>query len=148
MSPLEVGVQLRSSQKVPDFIRHDETTAKESDDGCNGWEEKGKGAAIKEEGKGRDLHVSDFLLAEQGRLNVSKEHWGMTHEDRAGEQASGQVVDGSAVEQYNRRSGIYGGRGQGGKQAVKFVQHAVALLKKKNADCKVKTRTTLLQLAS
>lgn len=45
---------------------HDETTAKENDDGSNQWISVLKGAAIKKKGEGRAAHISDIIGVDRG----------------------------------------------------------------------------------
>ncbi|CAB1108389.1 unnamed protein product [Ectocarpus sp. CCAP 1310/34] len=133
---------------------HDETTAKENDDGSNQWVSVLKGAAIKKKGEGRAAHISDIIGLDRGVAAMGKEAWGMMQEDmnvvedkenpvevarpapKDGEAPTHRVFPGRY-----ERSGIYFGRKEGeGKDghAVKLVQDAVELLKGIPGACQVK----------
>ncbi|CAB1105158.1 unnamed protein product [Ectocarpus sp. CCAP 1310/34] len=132
---------------------HDETTAKENDDGGCQWMDGQKGAAIKKKGEGRAVHVSDIIGVDRGVAVIGKEAWGMMQEDKSVGYApaveviaqgpatgDGDVPECFVVRQRYERSGIYFGRKEGDGEdghAVKFVQDAVELLKAMPADCGV-----------
>ncbi|CAN0377896.1 unnamed protein product, partial [Scytosiphon promiscuus] len=61
---------------------HDETTAKENDDGNHKWMSNLKGAAIRVKGEGRAAHISDVIGVDHWPLQLGKEQWAMMQEDR------------------------------------------------------------------
>ncbi len=133
---------------------HDETTAKENDDGSNQWMSELKGAAIKNKGEGRAAHISDIIGVDRGVAAIGREAWGMMQEDKSVGYApaievvaqgpatrDGEVPKCFVVHQCYERSGVYFGRKEGeGKDghAVKLVQDAVELLKGIPGACQVK----------
>ncbi|CAB1098143.1 unnamed protein product [Ectocarpus sp. CCAP 1310/34] len=138
--------------EVMSLYFHDETTAKENDDGGCQWMSIEKGAAIKKKGEGRAVHVSDIIGVDRGVAVIGKEAWGMMQEDMDVLEDVVDLVevepateDGEAPKHgastlYNGRSGIYFGRQEGDGvdgHAVKFVQDAVKLLKAMPDDCGV-----------
>ncbi|CAN0400458.1 unnamed protein product, partial [Pylaiella littoralis] len=73
---------------------HDETTAKENDDGDHQWLSADKGAAMKVKGEGRAAHISDVIGVDLGQLQISEEVWGMMQEDKdaANDQRTAAVI--------------------------------------------------------
>lgn len=145
---------LLPDHEVLSLYFHDETTAKENDDGACQWMSKAKGAAIKKKGEGRSAHVSDIVGVDRGVAVIGKEAWGMMQEDKNVEVTTsiqierlpGQATSGGGVPMHGvfpqtyGRSGIYFGRQEGDGESglvVKKVQDAVELLKGVPAACQV-----------
>ncbi|CAN0446523.1 unnamed protein product [Pylaiella littoralis] len=117
--------RLLPDHEVLSLLFHDETTAKENDDGDHQWLSADKGAAMKVKGEGRAAHISDVIGVDLVQLQISEEVWGMKQEDKdAG----------------TERSGKYFGRTEGegeDSHKVKEIHDAVKVLKKAAADCEV-----------
>lgn len=145
---------LLPDHEVLSLYFHDETTAKENDDGACQWMSKSKGAAIRKKGEGRAAHVSDIVGVDRGVAVIGKEAWGMMQEDKNVEvtasmqierlpgpaTSGGDVPTHGVFPQTYGRSGIYFGRQEGDGDSglvVKFVQDAVELLKGVPAACQV-----------
>ena len=147
--------RLLPDHKVFSLWFHDETTAKENDDGGFAWESILKGSAIKKKGEGRAVHISDVVGVDRGVSAIGQEAWRMMQEDKD-VQEGGEVEvspEGPATEagekpesvpredlQHYGRSGIYFGREEVDGEVVpvvKYVQDAVALLKALPADYQV-----------
>eukprot|EP00904_Undaria_pinnatifida_P007185 jgi/Undpi1/3597/HiC_scaffold_16.g06969.m1 len=87
---------------------HDETTAKENDDGNHQWMSALKSAATRVEGEGRAADISDVIGVDNGLLQIGSEVWGMMQEDMDIEQPG----TGGGGGTYGR-SGQYFGRKEG-----------------------------------
>eukprot|EP00752_Nemacystus_decipiens_P014964 g13323.t1 len=107
---------LLPDQEVLALFFHDETTAKENDDGNHQWMSATKGAAMKVKGEGRAVHISAVIGPETGQQRLAPEVYAMMKEDKDAPER-GDPANGPAWyyggEEGEERSGWYYGRKEG-----------------------------------
>ena len=69
---IQTNPELSNDQHLHVLVTHDETTFHSNDGRQSGWAPNG-GQPLRKKGKGRAIHVSDFLCETIGRLQLNEE---------------------------------------------------------------------------
>jgi hypothetical protein len=72
----QINPKLSNNQQIHVLVTHDETTFHSNDGRLSGWASKGENP-LRKKGRGKSIHVSDFLCATIGRLKLNEEQISM-----------------------------------------------------------------------